>query len=178
MAIGRAAPACPRCPGTSAVAPQNPPLLYFCGFAGRFSMSVRRRIAVPPLLAIYRVPRVLNSVAAGRRLARRAIAYQGVALCAASLVCLALGVESALAVLAGGGAVTLGAALSAGWSLRRDVVPSGVALARMFGGVILKWLLVFTVFSLGLLLWRLPALPLLAGVLVALAAQFVAMVRR
>lgn len=136
------------------------------------------RIAIPPLLAIYRVPRVLNSVAAGRRLARRAIAYQVVAVCAASLVCLALGVESALAVLAGGGAVMLGAALSAGWSLRRDVVPSGVALARMFGGVVLKWLLVFTVFSLGLLLWRLPALPLLAGVLVALAAQFVAMVRR
>ncbi len=121
---------------------------------------------------------MLNSVAAGRRLARRAITYQAIAVCAASLVCLALGVESALAVLAGGGAVTLGAALSAGWSLRRDVVPSGVALARMFGGVVLKWVLVFTVFSLGLLLWRLPALPLLVGVLVALAAQFVAMARR
>lgn len=99
-------------------------------------------------------------------------------MCATSLVCLALGVESALAVLVGGGAVTLGAALSAGWSLRRDVVPSGVALARMFAGVVLKWLLVFTVFSLGLLLWRLPALPLLVGVLVALAAQFVAMAKR
>jgi F0F1-type ATP synthase assembly protein I len=122
--------------------------------------------------------RVLNSVTAGRRLARRAIAHQVIAVCATSLACLALGVESALAVLVGGSAVTTGAALSAAWSLRRGVVPSGVALARMFVGVVLKWCLVFILFSLGLLLWRLPALPLLVGVLVALAAQFVAMARR
>jgi ATP synthase protein I len=122
--------------------------------------------------------RVLNSVTAGRRLARRAIAHQVIAVCATSLACLALGVESALAAFVGGGAVTTGAALSATWSLRRGVVPSGVALARMFVGVVLKWCLVFILFSLGLLLWRLPALPLLAGVLAALAAQFVAMARR
>ncbi len=68
--------------------------------------------------------------------------------------------------------------MSAAWSLRLDVVSSGVALARMVVGVVLKWCLVFILFSLGLLLWRLPALPLLVGVLVALAAQFVAMARR
>lgn len=122
--------------------------------------------------------RVLNSVAAGRRLARRATVYQAVAVCAAALLCLALDVESALAVAVGGGAITLGAALSAAWSLRQDVVPSGVALARLVGGVVLKWCLVFTLFSAGLLLWRLPALPLLAGVLLALVAQFAAMARR
>lgn len=122
--------------------------------------------------------RMLNSVAAGRRLARRAVAYQAVAVGAAALVGLAFGAGSALAVVVGGGAVALGAALSAAWSLRRDVVPSGVALARMVGGVVLKWCVVFLLFSAGLLLWRLPALPLLAGVLIALAAQFVAVARR
>lgn len=119
-----------------------------------------------------------NSVAAGRRLARRATAHQVVAVVAAALACLALGIESTLAVALGGGAVTLGAALSATWSLRPEVVPSGVALARMVGGVVLKWCVFFLLFSAGLLLWRLPALPLLAGVLIALAAQFVAVVRR
>ncbi len=122
--------------------------------------------------------RVQNSVAAGRRLARRATVHQVVAVVAAALACLALGIESTLAVALGGGAVTLGAALSATWSLRPEVVPSGVALARMVGGVVLKWCVVFLLFSAGLLLWRLPALPLLAGVLIALAAQFVAVVRR
>lgn len=134
--------------------------------------------ATLPLLAVPYRCRVLNSVTAGHQLARRAIAHQVVAVCATSLACLVLGVETALAVAAGGGAVTAGAALSAAWSLRRGVVPSGVALARMFVGVALKWCLVFILFSLGLLLWRLPALPLLVGVLVALAAQFVAMARR
>lgn len=168
------------CPRWFAVAPQKPPLLYFSGFARRFSL-LAALLAPDRSLAAPRHStgcRVLNSVTAGRRLARRAIAYQGVAVCATSLACLVLGVESALAVLVGGGAVTSGAALSAAWSLRRGVVPSGVALARMFIGVVLKWCLVFTLFSLGLLLWRLPALPLLVGVLVALAAQFVAMARR
>jgi ATP synthase protein I len=121
---------------------------------------------------------VLNPVTAGRRLARRAITYQVIAVCATSLACLAVGVESALALLVGGAAVTAGAGMSAAWSLRLDVVSSGVALARMVVGVVLKWCLVFILFSLGLLLWRLPALPLLVGVLVALAAQFVAMARR
>ncbi len=121
---------------------------------------------------------MLNSVAAGRRLARRATVYQAVAVCAAALAGLALGVDSAFAVVVGGGAVTLGAALSAAWALRDDVVPSGVALARMVGGLLLKSCLVFILFTVGLLLWRLPALPLLAGVLVALAAQFAALFRR
>lgn len=122
--------------------------------------------------------RVLNSVAAGRRLARRATVYQAVAVCAAALASLAFGLESAFAVVVGGGAVTAGTALSAAWSLRGDVVPSGVALSRMIGGLVLKSCLIFILFTVGLLLWRLPALPLLAGVLVALAAQFAALFRR
>jgi F0F1-type ATP synthase assembly protein I len=178
--VAAGSPSPPEWPGSSAVAPQKPRLLYFCGFAGRFSLLVTLLVPDRSLVASRHSTgcRVLNSVTAGRRLARRAIAHQAIAVCATSLACLALGVESALAVLVGGGAVTAGAALSAAWALRHGVVPSGVALARMFAGVVLKWCLVFILFSLGLLLWRLPALPLLVGVLVALAAQFVAMARR
>ncbi len=89
-----------------------------------------------------------------------------------------MGPESALAVFVGGAAVTAGAGLSSVWALRGGVVSSGVALARMFVGVVLKWCVVFIMLSMGLLLWRLPGLPLVVGVLVALAVQFVAMARR
>ena len=121
---------------------------------------------------------MLNSVAAGRRLARRAIAWQAIATLATALAAVFAGPVHGLAVLVGGGAVTAGSALAAWWSLRGEVVPSGTALLRMFAGVVLKWCVVSMVLMLGLLPWRLPALPLLGGVLVALAAQFPAMARR
>lgn len=131
-----------------------------------------------PLEPVHPGDRVLNSVAAGRRLARRAIAWQAIATLATALVVVITGPANGLAVLAGGGAVTAGSALAVWWSLRGEVVPSGTALMRMFAGVVLKWCVVSLTLMLGLLLWRLPALPLLGGVLVALAAQFPAMARR
>lgn len=115
-----------------------------------------------------------NPVAAGRRLAQRAALFQGVAVLATVLAFSFLSGRAALAALLGGGALVAGAALAAWRSLGGGVAPAGAVMARMFVGLALKWLLVFAALLAGLVAWRLPALPLLAGVVVALVAQFVA----
>lgn len=119
-----------------------------------------------------------NSVAAGRRLARRTVVFQAAVVLATALACLYLGPDAAAAALLGGGAMLAGTALSAWRSLGGDVASAGVVMARMFVGLVLKWLVVIVALVLGLVVWRLPALPLLIGLLVALVASFVAAVSR
>lgn len=119
-----------------------------------------------------------NSVAAGRQLARRAVRYQGIAVLATALACLFLGWKAALAALLGGGALLVGGAVAARWALGGGVVPAGMAMARMFAGLVLKWAVVFAALLLSLVVWRLPALPLLLGLVAALIAQFVAATTR
>lgn len=119
-----------------------------------------------------------NSVAAGRRLARRAALFQAAAVLATALACLYLGPDAAVAALLGGGAMLVGTAVSAWRSLGGGVASARVVMVRMFVGLVLKWLVVIVALVLGLVVWRLPALPLLTGLLVALAASFVAAVAR
>lgn len=119
-----------------------------------------------------------NSVAAGRQLARRAALVQAAAVLATALACSLYGWDAALAALLGGGALVSGNAIAAWLLLGGSVAPAGVVLARMFAGVVLKWLVVFAAFLLGLVVWRLPALPLLLGVVVALVVQFIATAMR
>lgn len=111
-----------------------------------------------------------NSVAAGRRLARRTVAFQAIATAATALVCLLLGSASAIGALVGGGAVTLGSALAAWRALGGGVVQSGVALGRLIGATILKWMLVVTALYLALAVWRLPPGPVFAGVTITALA--------
>ena len=75
-------------------------------------------------LSTHRVSRVMNSAAAGRRLALRAMAYQMVAVLLVALVFLIQGVSAALAALLGGASVVLGSALAANVALGGGVVPS------------------------------------------------------
>lgn len=115
---------------------------------------------------------------AGRRLATRAIAWQAGATALAAAVVLPLGAHRALAVAAGGAAVTLGAAAAAWLAWRGGVQGANVVLARWFAGVVARWVVVGTVLVLALGTWRLPALPVLAGVVLALVAQVAAASRR
>jgi F0F1-type ATP synthase assembly protein I len=117
---------------------------------------------------------VSNPLAAGRRLARRAIAWQAVATALVALAFLAKGLPSVLAVLAGGGAVTLAAWLSALVALGGGVSPAGTAFARLLMGMVLKWLLVLVAIVIALGLFRLPGLPLMAGVIAATLALVLA----
>lgn len=116
-----------------------------------------------------------NSIATGRRLAQRAIAWQAVATVLVALAFLAKGPSPALGVVVGGGAVTLAAWASAAVAFGGGVAPAaGTAFARLLLGMALKWVLVLVVLGLALAVFRLPGLPLLAGVIAATLALVLA----
>jgi len=117
---------------------------------------------------------VSNPIAAGRRLAQRAIAWQAVATVLVALAFLAKGLPWVLAVLVGGGAVTLAAWLSARVALGGGVSPAGSAFARLLLGMALKWFVVLVAVVIALGPLRLPGIPLLAGVIAATLALVLA----
>lgn len=121
------------------------------------------------------VHHVLNSANAGRRLALRVVAFQAVATLATSLACLLTGPRDALAALAGGGAMTLGSLAAAWGAFGGGVAGAGVALGRLLLGTAAKWLLVVVGLYLAMAVWRLPAVPVLAGAAMAAAAFLVSM---
>jgi hypothetical protein len=118
---------------------------------------------------------VLNSVAAGRRQAGRAIAWQAGATLLVALACLWQGVQSAAAALVGGGAVVL-----AGWFSARIALGGGIdaavpALARLVAGLLAKWLVLVVLLVLGAAAVGLHPLPMLAAAVAVLAAQVAAL---
>ena len=145
------------------------PLLYFCGSTGP--------IHAPSVLQTVESFEVLTSVAVGRRLAQRAIAWQAVAVAVTALAFLAKGADWALAAGLGGAAIALGGWLSSVIALGGGVNPSTGALARLLAGVVLKWVVVVAVLLLGVGMAGLSPVPMLAGVIVALFAQLLAMSR-
>ena len=157
-------------PGCFAVAAQKAPLLYFCGSAGRFSHvpePSRCHLPTPGF------PRVLNSAAAGRRLARRAVGLQALVTLATALACLLSGREAAAGALAGGAAMTLGSAIAAWGAFGGGVEGAGMALGRLLLGTAAKWVVVVAGLYLAIAAWHLPALPVLAGTAMAALAFLV-----
>lgn len=59
-------------------------------------------------------------------------------------------------------------------SLRRRVVPAGMALMQLVGGVALKWTVFVAIFYLALVPLALPPLPLLVSAVVTIFAFVVA----
>jgi len=118
----------------------------------------------------HRVCRVLNSAAAGRRLALRAVTYQFAAVLLVAAVFLLQGLSASIAALLGGSGVVFGSALAANVALGGGVVPARVAFFRLALGAGLKWTVVVTIFAVALGVGRLPPLPMLAGLAVALIA--------
>ena len=114
---------------------------------------------------------MLNSAAAGRRLALRAVAYQSAAVVLVALVFLMQGWSAMLAALLGGMGVVLGNALAANIALGGGVVPARSALLRLLLGAGLKWAVAITIFALALGVGRMAPLPLLAGLAAALIAH-------
>lgn len=114
---------------------------------------------------------MLNSVAAGRRLARRTVGYQAIATAASALLCMIWwDATAALGALAGGGAVTLGSGLSAWRAMGGGVIGSGAALLRLIGATALKWMVVVVGLFLALSVWTLPPGPVIAAAVVAVLA--------
>ena len=121
---------------------------------------------------------MLTSVAAGRRVAQRAIVWQVIAVAlAAGALLLLRGMPWALGALGGGGAVVVGSALSGLLALGGGVSPATGALARMLLGVLVKWVVVIGVLVLAVGVAGLPPAAVLAGVIAAMVAQVLAMAR-
>ncbi len=122
---------------------------------------------------------MLNSVTHGRQQARKALLAQVLAVAIVALALLAASPAHALAAALGGGALALGGWLSA-WVALGGQTPAaaGLALGRLVTGLVLKWAVLLAALLLGLAVWRLPPAALVGGVVVALLAQVLAMLRR
>lgn len=125
----------------------------------------------PPVPKI-QVHRVLNSMDAGRRLAKRAIAAQAIATLVLALALLLLGPAHALGALFGGGGLALGNAAMAWLGLRSDAPAAGFAMGQLLIGLLVKWVLVVLVLAVGVLILNLPGPAVLAGLLVSMVVFF------
>ena len=118
---------------------------------------------------------MLNSAAEGWRQALRVVAFQAAATLLTAAACLVLGPRAALAALVGGGAMALGSLLAAWGAFGGGVAGAGTALGRLLLGTALKWVVVAGGLYLAMAVWRLPAVPALAGAALAAAAFVVSM---
>ncbi len=116
---------------------------------------------------------MLNTLAAGRLLAARLLAAQsGVALLV-GLLFLLQGWRAAVSAAAGAVLVTAGTALMASRALTRG--RPGVVVMRVLLGTVLKWFVVLGGLFVVLVVWHLPPLPAITGVVAALAVNLVAL---
>ncbi len=121
---------------------------------------------------------MLNSAAAGRRLALRAAVYQAVAVLLVAVAFLPKGIPQAVAVALGGLSVVVGWTLAARLALGGGVVAAGSAMARLLLAMICKWAVVIALLWLGAGIWKLPPALLLTGVVTGLVVQVLASARR
>ncbi len=117
---------------------------------------------------------MLNSLAAGRRSALRAVACQAVVGVLVSLAFLVQGPQSAVSAGIAGGSLALGSAIAAMLALG-GVVTAHVAFARLLLGMLAKWVVVIAAFVVALGIWRLPPVPLLVGLAVGVLVYSLAL---
>ncbi len=115
-----------------------------------------------------------DPIAAGRRRALRAVAVQALVAALLAAAFLLQGGREALAAGLGGLALVLGNTLNAIVALG-GIVRARVAFGRLLLGTMAKWLVAMAIMAAGLALWRLPPLPMLAGLIVGLVAWLLAM---
>jgi ATP synthase protein I len=120
-----------------------------------------------------------DPISAHRRVLAQAVVPQAVATALAAVAALAFrGAPWSLGVLAGGGATLVGGWLSMRLALGGGVGPGTTALLRVLGGVLVKWVVVIAVLLAAVAWAGWPPAAVLAGALVALVAQVVALARR
>jgi F0F1-type ATP synthase assembly protein I len=105
----------------------------------------------------------------------RAVSIQALVAVLVAAVFLIQGPRAALGAAVAGLAMVAGNVLVANTALGGGIQPAGAALSRLILGVAGKWLVVLVVFGVGLAAWRLPALPMLAGLAAGVLANLVAM---
>lgn len=122
-----------------------------------------------------RTSRVHDPIAMGRRAATRAVAVQAAVALFVAAGFLVVGPRQALAAAAGGIAMLLANALALVVALGGGIQPAGAAFARLLLGTLGKWLVAIVVVALALGVFRLPPLPLLAGLAGGLLAYLLAL---
>jgi len=121
---------------------------------------------------------VHDPVAAGRHTALRAIGFQAVVvLPVAAAAWLLQGPRAALAAATGGAALVLGHLVATALALGGGIQPARAAFARLLLGIAGKWLVVAAVVVVASGAWRLPPLPLLAGLVAGLLAYYLFLYR-
>ena len=90
---------------------------------------------------------------------------------AASHIVLPWGLPRAVAAVVGGLAIVVGALLAAWMAFGGGVLGAVSAVLRLVAGMVVKWVVVIGVLVVGAGLYKLPPLPLLAGVITGLVAQ-------
>jgi F0F1-type ATP synthase assembly protein I len=118
---------------------------------------------------------VHDPTAAGRRAALRAVSIQAFVAALVALAFLVQGPRSALAAAVAGMAMVAGNALAAVTALGGGIQPARVAFARLLLGVLGKWMVVLAIFAVALEAWRLPPLPMLAGLAAGVLAYLLAL---
>lgn len=120
--------------------------------------------------------RMHDPIATGRRGAMRAVVVSALVAAVAALAALALaGLESAGAVALGAVAMLVGNLAAVMVALRGGIMPARAAFARLVLGTAGKWLLVVAVMAVALAVLKLPALPMLVGLLAAEVAYLLAL---
>ena len=114
-----------------------------------------------------------NSIAVGRRLAARIVFAQVGATFLVAVPFLAQGWRSAIAVLCCGMMVAIGNALLASRLFTAVLPGAGYVLTRLLVGIILKWMVIIGGLYLLIEQYRLPLLPTLSGLIVALVVQVI-----
>ncbi len=101
----------------------------------------------------------------------RAAVWQTGAVLLVALLFLPWGLPRAVAAVVGGLAIVVGALLAAWMAFGGGVLGAVSAVLRLVAGMVVKWVVVIGVLVVGAGLYKLPPLPLLAGVITGLVAQ-------
>lgn len=112
-----------------------------------------------------------NSLESGQQTAKRILIAQSAAGLLAAGLMLLLSVQHAVAALFGAAIVCVGTWLLA-WRLLKRLMTGAMATMRMLTAVVLKWLLVGWLLYVAIILFKLPFVGVLVGLIAAIAAQF------
>lgn len=164
--------ACRARAGVTALASAHHECSLRCGGLGRAAILPRLRRASSPPVPNPQVHRVLNSMDAGRRLAKRAIVAQAIATLVLALALLLISPTHALGALLGGGGLVLGNTAMAWLGLRSNAPAADYAMGQLILGLLAKWVLVGLVLAVGILILNLPGPAVLAGLFVSMVVFF------
>ncbi|WP_291212847.1 ATP synthase subunit I [Dokdonella sp.] len=116
-----------------------------------------------------------NSIAHGKSVAWRTVALQLAASVVAALLAAGFGWRDGLATLVGGFLVSFGNGLFALRMYARGVTSGRSALRSVYAAEMLKWLWLGSMLYLAIAVWKLPFPGLIAGILAAQFAFWIAL---